>query len=154
MIDRYNHDTLGMVVLDQNGNLAAGTSTNGARFKIPGRVGDSPIPGAGAYAVEGVGAAAATGDGDIMMRFLPSFHVVEQMRLGTKPFRAAHKAMRRIVQYYPHFQGAVVAVNAKGVHGAACAGLQKFQYSLGVGSATRVEAVACVNFDKPKKDRK
>ncbi|EYB84131.1 hypothetical protein Y032_0322g2432 [Ancylostoma ceylanicum] len=154
-IDRFHHDTLGMVVLDSYGNVAAGTSTNGARFKIPGRVGDSPIPGAGAYAVEGVGAAAATGDGDIMMRFLPSFYIVEQMRLGTKPFRAAHKAMRHILSFYPDFQGAVVAVNVRGVHGAACANLHKFQYSLGIGSSTRVETIACVDFKtKPRRKAK
>lgn len=58
---RYNHDTIGMIVIDRQGNIAAGTSTNGARHKIPGRVGDSPIPGAGSYADNDVGAAAATG---------------------------------------------------------------------------------------------
>ncbi|VDO74106.1 unnamed protein product [Heligmosomoides polygyrus] len=58
MYYRYHHDTLGMVVVDATGN-------------VPGRVGDSPIPGAGAYAVSGVGGAASTGDGDILMRFLP-----------------------------------------------------------------------------------
>ncbi|VDM75743.1 unnamed protein product [Strongylus vulgaris] len=165
----FNHDTLGMVVLDSDGNLAAGTSTNGATFKvsrklclylilgsqIPGRVGDSPIPGSGAYAVEGIGGAAATGDGDVMMRFLPSFYAVEQMRLGTKPFRAAHKAMRHILQYYPNFKGAIVAVNVRGVHGAACANLRKFQFSVGVGSSTRVETVACVELQtKPRRKEK
>lgn len=59
---RYNHDTIGMLVIDRTGNIAAGTSTNGARHKIPGRVGDSPIPGAGSYADDEVGAAAATGN--------------------------------------------------------------------------------------------
>ncbi|KRT79030.1 hypothetical protein AMK59_7565 [Oryctes borbonicus] len=68
---KINHDTIGMVVLDGNNNFAAGTSTNGLRYKIPGRVGDSPIPGAGAYADNAAGAACATGNGDIMMRFLP-----------------------------------------------------------------------------------
>ena len=66
-----NHDTIGIIALDLKGNIAAGTSTNGARNKIQGRIGDSPIPGAGAYADQEVGAAAGTGDGDIMMRFLP-----------------------------------------------------------------------------------
>lgn len=57
--------------MDTKGHIAAGTSTNGAKYKIPGRIGDSPIAGAGAYADTNVGAAAATGAGDIMMRFLP-----------------------------------------------------------------------------------
>lgn len=70
-VDEENHDTIGVVAIDSKGHIAAGTSTNGARNKIPGRIGDSPIPGAGAYADQQVGAAAGTGDGDIMMRFLP-----------------------------------------------------------------------------------
>lgn len=84
-----NHDTLGIVVVDAAGDVAVGTSTNGASHKIHGytcafrksslrelggrRVGDSPVPGAGAFVDNGVGGAAATGDGDIMMRFLPRF---------------------------------------------------------------------------------
>ena len=53
----------------------AGTTTNGANHKIAGRIGDSPIVGAGAYADNTVGAATETGDGDVMMRFLPSYQV-------------------------------------------------------------------------------
>lgn len=66
-----NHDTIGMIAIDIRGHIASGTSTNGAKNKIPGRVGDSPVIGAGSYADQEVGAASATGDGDIMMRFLP-----------------------------------------------------------------------------------
>nr|XP_020516591.1 N(4)-(beta-N-acetylglucosaminyl)-L-asparaginase-like [Labrus bergylta] len=66
-----SHDTIGMIALDQNGHIAVGTSTNGLTHKVPGRVGDSPIVGAGGYADSSVGGAAATGDGDVMMRFLP-----------------------------------------------------------------------------------
>jgi len=65
-----------MVAIDVNGSIACGTSSNGAAFKIPGRVGDSPIVGAGAYCETGVGGATGTGDGDQMMRFLPSFAAV------------------------------------------------------------------------------
>ena len=54
---RYGHDTIGMVALDKNGSIACGTTTNGATYKIPGRVGDSPIMGAGAYCETGVGGA-------------------------------------------------------------------------------------------------
>jgi N4-(beta-N-acetylglucosaminyl)-L-asparaginase len=61
--------------IDVSGNVAAGTTTNGANHKIAGRIGDSPIVGAGAYADNDVGAAAATGDGDVMMRFLPAYQV-------------------------------------------------------------------------------
>lgn len=83
--ERYGHDTIGMVALDKNGSIACGTTTNGASYKIPGRVGDSPIPGAGAYCETGVGGATQTGDGDQMMRFLPSFAAVQYMRGGDSP---------------------------------------------------------------------
>ncbi|CAG4940245.1 unnamed protein product [Colias eurytheme] len=121
--DRYNHDTIGMVAIDKNGDIAAGTSTNGAKYKIPGRVGDSPIPGAGAYADNTVGAATATGDGDVMLRFLPSFLAVEEMRRGALPTEAAQVAIKRIAKYYPNFMGAVVALRKDGKYGAACHGL-------------------------------
>ncbi|XP_023342360.1 putative N(4)-(beta-N-acetylglucosaminyl)-L-asparaginase GM21137 isoform X3 [Eurytemora carolleeae] len=93
---RFNHDTIGMIGIDVNGNVGAGTSTNGASYKIPGRVGDSPIPGAGAYADSQVGAAAATGDGDIMMRILPSLLAVEAMRAGSSPQMAVQQVVNRI----------------------------------------------------------
>jgi len=125
-----NHDTIGMIVADANGKLAAGTSTNGARHKVPGRVGDSPIPGAGAYADASVGAAAATGDGDVMMRFLPSLLAVEFMRNGLSPSAAGAKAMQRIATYYPNFFGAIIVVDRLGQYGAACHGMDEFPYSV------------------------
>ena len=67
-ITEDNHDTIGMVVVDERGDLACGTTTNGAANKIAGRVGDSPVAGAGCYVENDVGGAAATGDGDVMMR--------------------------------------------------------------------------------------
>lgn len=127
-----NHDTIGMVAIDAEGHIVAGTSTNGATYKIPGRVGDSPIPGAGAYADSRVGGAAATGDGDVMLRFLPSYQAVESMRQGLAPAVAARGAVERIVDFYPDFEGAVVAVNKEGIVGAACYGLkQPFPFSVG-----------------------
>ena len=76
LVSEENHDTIGMIAFDAHGKTAAGTTTNGLNNKIPGRVGDSPIPGAGAYINEH-GGAAATGDGDVMMRFLPTYQTVE-----------------------------------------------------------------------------
>ncbi|CAH1371698.1 unnamed protein product [Tenebrio molitor] len=125
-----NHDTIGMIAIDENGNIVAGTSTNGANHKIPGRVGDSPIPGAGAYADNEVGAAVATGDGDIMMRFLPSFLAVEEMRRGATPTKAAKVAINRIVKKYPDFFGAVLVSTRKGEFGAACNGMDSFPFSV------------------------
>lgn len=108
------------------------------------RIGDSPIPGAGAYADHEVGAAVGTGDGDVMMRFLPrwlitlklhsamcffcSFLAVEEMRRGSSPEYAAHVAIQRIAKYYPNFVGAVIAVKKDGTYGIACNGLKSFPY--------------------------
>ncbi|GMN41031.1 hypothetical protein TIFTF001_010243 [Ficus carica] len=124
-----NHDTISMAVIDKRGHIAVGTSTNGATFKIPGRVGDGPIAGSSSYADDEVGACGATGDGDIMMRFLPCYQVVESMRLGMEPKLAVKDAISRIARKFPDFVGAVFAVNKNGVHAGACYGW-KFQYSV------------------------
>ncbi|XP_020893431.1 N(4)-(Beta-N-acetylglucosaminyl)-L-asparaginase [Exaiptasia diaphana] len=129
-ISDKNHDTIGMIVIDKEGNIAGGTSTNGANHKVPGRVGDSPIAGAGAYVDNDVGGAAATGDGDVMMRFLPSLITVEYMRQGKSPQEAAQLALGRIVKYYPGFSGGIVAVNRSGEHGGAAHGWTFFKYSV------------------------
>lgn len=127
---RWNHDTIGMIAIDTNGQIAAGTSTNGARNKIPGRVGDSPIPGSGAYADGKFGGAAATGNGDIMMRFLPSFLAVESLRNGLTPIAAARLAISRIVEYHPEFSGGIIVAAINGEYGAACNGIQSFPFSV------------------------
>ncbi|KAI3351471.1 hypothetical protein L3Q82_020319, partial [Scortum barcoo] len=118
--DTRSHDTIGMIVLDQDGHIAAGTSTNGLTHKVPGRVGDSPIIGAGAYADSTAGGAAATGDGDVMMRFLPSYLAVELMRAGADPSAACKTAISRIKRHYSEFFGAVICANTTGHYGAAC----------------------------------
>uniref|UniRef100_A0A480X6D3 N(4)-(Beta-N-acetylglucosaminyl)-L-asparaginase n=2 Tax=Sus scrofa TaxID=9823 RepID=A0A480X6D3_PIG len=114
--DSYGHDTIGMVVIHKMGYTAAGTSTNG----------DSPIPGSGAYADDTAGAAAATGDGDILMRFLPSYQAVEYMRRGKDPTTACQKVISRIQKYFPNFFGAVICANVTGSYGAACNKLSTF----------------------------
>ncbi|XP_059468538.1 N(4)-(Beta-N-acetylglucosaminyl)-L-asparaginase-like [Neocloeon triangulifer] len=123
-----SHDTIGMLVIDSKGDVAAGTSTNGLRHKIPGRVGDSPIPGSGSYADNKVGAACATGDGDVLMRFLPSFLAVEEMRRGLTPTAAAEMAIGRVIEHYPDTMGAVIAANIDGDFGAACSGMKNFTF--------------------------
>ncbi|XP_052150802.1 probable isoaspartyl peptidase/L-asparaginase 3 isoform X1 [Oryza glaberrima] len=140
IVNRHNHDTISMAVIDKMGRIAAGTSTNGATFKIPGRVGDGPIPGSSAYADDEVGACGATGDGDIMMRFLPCYQVVESMRRGMEPRDAAMDAILRIARKYPDFVGAVFAINKKGVHAGACHGWT-FQYSVRNSSMQDVEVI-------------
>lgn len=139
------HDTIGMVVRDAGGFLACGTSTNGASHKIPGRVGDAPIAGSGCYVSDGIGGAAATGDGDIMMRFLPSLVAVEAMRSGQMPEEAAATSLGRIILFYPEFSGAVVAMAADGQIGAACHNIDIFQYSIASDTSSGVQlvTVAC-----------
>nr|ACO10237.1 N4-Beta-N-acetylglucosaminyl-L-asparaginase [Caligus rogercresseyi] len=138
-----NHDTIGMVAIDANGTVAAGTSTNGLKHKIPGRVGDSPIPGAGAYADSAVGGAAATGDGDVMLRFLPSFLAVEEMRRGSTPEEAARTAIRRVLAKSPGFFGAVVALSKDGSYGASRHGMKEFHFCVGDQNGVKLEAVPC-----------
>uniref|UniRef100_A0A914GWT2 Aspartylglucosaminidase n=1 Tax=Globodera rostochiensis TaxID=31243 RepID=A0A914GWT2_GLORO len=134
-----NHDTIGMILVDCDGNVAAGTSSNGARNKIAGRVGDSPIVGSGAYVDNEVGGAVATGDGDVMMRFVPSFLAVEQMRQGKSPSEATREAIGRIKRIYPKFVGALVAAAVGGEFGAACSGLgEGFGYSVVDSSRAKV----------------
>lgn len=110
------------------------------------RVGDSPIPGSGAYADNTVGAAAATGDGDILMRFLPSLLTVEFMRNNKSPTEAARLALDRIRPHYPNFMGAVVAANKNGHYGAACHGIASFPYSVySKRKGSVIETVICTN---------
>lgn len=140
-----NHDTIGMIAIDANGKIVAGTSTNGMSHKIPGRVGDSPIPGAGGYADSKFGAASATGDGDIMMRFLPSFLAVEELRRGSTPSQAAWTAINRIKEYYPSFFGGIIVVNKQGEYGAACNGMDSFPFSVAsqANEKVTVKRVTC-----------
>ncbi|PRP84736.1 N(4)-(beta-N-acetylglucosaminyl)-L-asparaginase-like [Planoprotostelium fungivorum] len=116
---RWNHDTIGMVAIDQQGNVACGVSSNGATWKIPGRVGDAPIVGSGAYCENEVGGAAETGDGDVMMRFSPSNRVVQMMKGGMHPKEACERMVAEILRYYPNCSGAIIAVNKQGQIGAA-----------------------------------
>lgn len=126
------HDTVGTMAIDAAGNLCVGCSTNGRTFKLPGRVGDSPIAGAGAYCDNDVGAAIATGNGDVMMRFLPTYHAVEAMREGASPREAARSALNRIRAKGYHFDGGIIALARDGRHGAAKSGWEddRFRYAV------------------------
>lgn len=130
------HDTVGSMAIDQQGNICVGCSTNGRSFKLPGRVGDSPIVGAGAYCDNDVGAAIATGDGDVMMRFLPTYQTVELMRQGASPAEAAHQALRRIVSKGYNFDGAILALDIQGEHGSASHGWGDEEFGYGVQSTS------------------
>jgi len=126
------HDTVGSIAIDAHGNLCVGCSTNGREFKIPGRVGDSPIPGAGAYGDQFVGAAVATGNGDVMMRFLPTYHTVELMRQGMPPQLAAEAALKRITDRGYKFSGGIAAIGIDGRYGGAQVGWDDAGFSFSV----------------------
>lgn len=118
--DSENHDTIGMIVIDDKGNIFCGTSTNGINYKIPGRVGDSPIPGAGTYCNNQYGAAAVTGKGDVSLRHLPSFLAVELLRNGFTPKEAADTVISRINEHYPTTFIAIIVTDKDGNYAAAC----------------------------------
>ncbi len=93
-----DHDTIGMVALDAKGNLSGACTTSGLAWKMHGRVGDSPIIGAGLYVDNEVGAASATGVGEAVIRAVGSFLVVEFMRQGKTPQEACRLAIERVTQ--------------------------------------------------------
>lgn len=131
-----NHDTIGMIALDMNGNLSGACTTSGMAFKMRGRVGDSPIIGAGLYVDNEVGAATATGHGEEVIRIAGCHSVVELMRQGLSPETACKKAVERILlsakrrnKALADIQVGFIAINKKGEHGAFC--LQKgFNYAV------------------------
>ena len=121
VINVERHDTIGILAIDQKASLAGACTTSGAAFKMQGRIGDSPIIGAGMFVDNEVGGAASTGLGEIVLRTLGSFLVVEEMRRGAHPQKAAETAVKRIVRKYPkqcaEAQVGFIAVDKKGRHG-------------------------------------
>jgi isoaspartyl peptidase/L-asparaginase-like protein (Ntn-hydrolase superfamily) len=127
VVNWENHDTIGMISMDENGNLSGACTTSGMAYKLHGRVGDSPIIGAGLYVDNEVGAATATGVGEEVIRICGSHLVVELMRQGRTPAEACREAVERIVRKQPErsktLQVGFIALNKKGEFGAFC--LQK-----------------------------
>ena len=119
------HDTIGFLALDPRGSVAAATSTSGMLCKLPGRCGDSPIIGSGFYAESGVGAASATGWGEDIMRTCMSFRMVDMMRAGMDPQKAAETAVITACETMLRHgsrprEMAVICMDASGNTGAAC----------------------------------
>ena len=115
-----NHDTIGMIAMDANGNLSGSCTTSGLAYKLHGRVGDSPIIGAGMYVDNEVGAACATGVGETVLRICGSYLVVELMRQGLSPNEACKKAIDRLVSKNPNYKDVQVgflALNKNGEYG-------------------------------------
>ncbi len=97
-VNAQNHDTIGLLALDGEGRLAGACTTSGLAYKMHGRVGDSPLIGAGLYVDGAVGGATATGMGEMVIKVCGSFLVVELMRQGASPQEACEAAVRRIAE--------------------------------------------------------
>ena len=136
VVNIENHDTIGMIALDEHGNLSGACTTSGMAFKMHGRVGDSPIIGAGLFVDNEVGAATATGHGEEVIRTCGSHLVVELMRQGKSPQQACEEAVKRIYKNFVNqnrnvkdTQIGFIAINKFGETGAFC--LQKgFNYAV------------------------
>lgn len=117
-----NHDTIGIVALDRQSNLSGACTTSGMAYKMRGRVGDSPIIGAGLFVDNEVGAATSTGVGEEVIRIVGSHLVVELMRQGRSPQQACEEAVKRIVKNQPvkskDLQVGFLALNKQGETGA------------------------------------
>lgn len=127
IINIENHDTIGMIALDAQGNLSGACTTSGMAFKMHGRLGDSPIIGAGLYVDNEIGAATATGHGEEVIRIAGSHLVVELMRHGKSPQQACEEAVQRIIKLTKNrnktlndIQVGFIALNKKGECGAYC----------------------------------
>ncbi|HEX6226424.1 MAG TPA: N(4)-(beta-N-acetylglucosaminyl)-L-asparaginase [Chryseolinea sp.] len=132
VINIENHDTIGIIALDGRGNLSGACTTSGLAYKMRGRVGDSPIIGAGLYVDNEIGAATSTGMGEEVIRIVGSHLVVELMRQGNTPAQACKLAVERILKKNParakEIQVGFLALNKNGESGAYC--LQKgFSYA-------------------------
>jgi len=127
IVNIENHDTIGMIALDAQGNLSGACTTSGMAFKMHGRLGDSPIIGAGLYVDNEIGAATATGHGEEVIRIAGCHLVVELMRQGRSPQKACEEAVLRVVKLMKNrkkdlkdIQVGFIALNKKGDYGSYC----------------------------------
>jgi N4-(beta-N-acetylglucosaminyl)-L-asparaginase len=120
--NQYNHDTIGMIAMDAKGNLSGACTTSGMAYKLHGRIGDSPIIGAGLFIDNEIGGATSTGVGEEVVRTVGSFLVVELMRQGYSPEDACKEAVMRIIKKKPatakNIQVGFLAMNKNGEYGA------------------------------------
>lgn len=141
IVNIENHDTIGMIALDTFGNLSGACTTSGMAFKMHGRVGDSPIIGAGLFVDNEIGAATATGHGEEVIRIAGCHLVVELMRQGRTPEEACKEAVERVYKKQQkranEIQVGFIAINKTGQYGSYC--LQKgFSYAVQDSSGNRL----------------
>lgn len=136
-----NHDTMGLIAMDNSGDISSAVTTSGMAFKIHGRVGDSPIVGAGLFVDNEIGAAVSSGVGEEVIRICGTHLVVEMMRLGKTPLQACKIAVERIVKRDPakakELQVGFLAINKKGEVGAYSV-LKGFAYCVKTNTETRL----------------
>lgn len=122
IINIENHDTIGMLAIDKNGDISGACTTSGLAYKMAGRVGDSPIIGGGLFVDNEIGGASATGLGEEVLKTVGSFLIVELMRQGKSPQQACEEAIGRIVNKpgkdFKNFQVGYIAINKRGETGA------------------------------------
>ncbi|HEY9180156.1 MAG TPA: N(4)-(beta-N-acetylglucosaminyl)-L-asparaginase [Candidatus Baltobacteraceae bacterium] len=147
-LDSGHHDTIGMLGTDGHGHIAAGCSTSGLAWKIPGRVADSPIVGCGYYADDSAGAASATGDGDVMTNYCTSMYIVMKMAAGMHPQEACEDCLRHMARTAPEVhtnQYCVIAMNPAGEIGAASMNSKsKLEYALWRGGVSSLQTANAV----------
>ncbi|PQJ31041.1 glycosylasparaginase [Nonlabens arenilitoris] len=148
IINIENHDTIGMLCMDQHGDIAGACTTSGLSYKMKGRVGDSPIIGSGLFVDNEIGGAAATGMGEEIMKTVGSFLIVELMRQGKTPQEACEEAVKRIItknKNIENFQVAYIALNKKGETGSYCIhpGFAMMKYKDGVNE--RIASTAALD---------
>ncbi|HEX3866788.1 MAG TPA: N(4)-(beta-N-acetylglucosaminyl)-L-asparaginase [Gemmatimonadaceae bacterium] len=144
----YTYGTINMDVVTSSGDIASVTTTSGLSWKIPGRVGDSPIVGAGQYCDNEVGAAGSTGRGEANIKVCGAFLAVEFMRQGMSPEQSLMKVMERVIAMTekrllndkgrPYFQLQYYAVNKKGEYAGACA-YEGSKFAVADAKGARVE---------------
>jgi len=122
VINIENHDTIGMLAIDNDGDISGACTTSGMAYKMKGRVGDSPLIGAGLFVDNEIGAATATGVGEEVVKTVGSFLIVELMRQGLTPQQACEEGVRRIVAKNKEldFQVGFIAINKAGQTGGYC----------------------------------
>jgi len=143
MTPHETHDTISVLAQDKNGDLAGACTTSGWAYKMHGRVGDSPIIGAGLFVDNEIGCAAATGLGEEVIKTTGSFLVVELMRQGYEPTEACEEALKRVIKKHhgnPDFQVAYIAIRKDGRNGFACL-KNGFDYALVQGGDNKLHKI-------------
>ena len=140
------HDTVTVLALDRAGSLGGVCTTSGLSLKLPGRVGDSPILGAGLYVDDEAGAAGGTGVGEEILRVGGSLLIVEALRAGAAPHEACARAVRRVLDVARRrgtapAEVAFIALDRQGRHGAACTPGTRFHAAVGRGEKVEVVEV-------------